>query len=430
MTQPARRDAHLNLYEDAPLNAAPATASLSDGARSDICVIGAGFTGLGAALTLAEGGADVLVVEASRIGGGASGVNGGQIHPGQRRDQGWLEAKVGEAEAMRLWQFAEEARRWLQDRIARHGIVCDLEPGLLSLAHRRDIAEGMRADAFHMANRYGVAGLEVLTEADLPRYTGAQGYCGGLFDPHGGHLDPLALTRGLAAAAAAAGARIAEDTTVRRVVRDGTGWRLETSRGAVSARVVVATGDGSIGNLLPEVAAHVVPIVNFMVATSPLGDRAKTVLRERYAASDTKFVVNYFKRTVDDRLVFGGGESYGNAVPADIRSRVQPRMLKVFPDLADVPLTHAWGGRLGITATRLPFVRRLRPDLYVASGFSGQGVMIGPYTGVAIAEAIGGRSDRFDLMARLPIPRFPGGPLLRRAIVIAAMVGAGLVDRL
>ncbi|MBX3539095.1 MAG: FAD-binding oxidoreductase [Chelatococcus sp.] len=438
----------LNLYEDEPLNAAPATAVLADGARIDICVIGAGFTGLGAALTLAEGGADVLVVEAGRIGSGASGVNGGQIHPGQRRDQQWLEAKVGDDEAMRLWQFAEEARLWLHDRITRHGIACDLEPGLLSLAHRRDIVEGMKADALHMANRYGVAGLEVLTTPDLPRYTGAQGYFGGIFDPHGGHLDPLALTRGFAAAASNAGARIAENTTVRRVTRDGAGWRLDTNRGTVTARVVVATGDGSLGNLLPEVAGHVVPIVNFMVATEPLGNRAAAVLTERYAASDSKFVVNYFKRTADDRLVFGGGESYGNAVPSNIRARVQPRMLKVFPGLADVPLTHAWGGRLGITATRLPFVRKFGPDLrptpdqrrganggtgpelYVASGFSGQGVMIGPYTGVAIAEAIGGRSDRFELMARLPIPRFPGGPLLRRAMVIAAMVGAGLVDRL
>src|SRR5689334_20735582 len=160
MAQPSSFSALPNLYEDAPLNAAPATDSLADGARADICVVGAGFTGLGAALTLAEVGADVLVLEASRIGGGASGVNGGQIHPGQRRDQRWLEAKVGEEEAMRLWQFAEEARRWLHDRIARHEITCDFEPGLLSLAHRRDIAEGMRADALHMAKRYGVDGLE------------------------------------------------------------------------------------------------------------------------------------------------------------------------------------------------------------------------------------------------------------------------------
>lgn len=430
MTQPATPEALLNLYEEGESTTAPATATLDDGAACDICVIGAGFTGLGASLTLAETGTDVLVVEAKGIGGGASGVNGGQIHPGQRRDQEWLEAKVGNEEAMRLWQFAEQARLWLLDRIARHGIACDLRPGLISLGHRRDIAEGMARDARHMADRYGVEGLEILGPEGLQRYTSARGYHGGVFDPHGGHLDPLALTRGLAAAAVASGARIADNATVRGITRDGSRWRLETTRGTVTARVVIATGDGSLGSLLPAVGAHVIPIVNFMVATAPLGARADSVMTGPYAASDSKFVVNYFKRTVDARLVFGGGESYGDGLPADVRGRVRRRMLQVFPQLADVPLTHAWGGRLGITATRLPFVRRLGPELYAASGFSGQGVMIGPYTGAAIAEAIGGDSTRFELMARLPVPGFPGGRLLRRAIVVAAMIGAGLMDRL
>jgi gamma-glutamylputrescine oxidase len=419
-----------NLYEANALTPAPATGALGDDADYDICVIGAGLTGLSAALTLAEAGSRVLVLEATRIGGGASGVSGGQIHRGQRRDQGWLEATLGKEKALRLWDFAENAREWLLETIAQHGIACEITTGLLHLAHRRDRFDGLVQDARHLATHYGQKGLEILSTADLRRFTSARGYVGGIFDPHGGQLDPLALTRGFALAATAAGARIVENAPVKRIARAGRHWALHSGDRVIAAPVVVATGDGTLGALLPAVAAHVVAIANFMVATEPLGPRASHILTGPHAASDTKYVVNYFKRTADDRLVFGGGESYGKAMPASFPQRVRRRMLAVFPELADVAVTHAWGGLLGVTATRLPFIRRLQPDLYVASGFSGQGVMLGPYTGVAIARAIGGAAADFDLIASLPVPAFPGGRFLRRPLLASAMIGAGLLDRL
>ncbi|MBB3808284.1 NAD(P)/FAD-dependent oxidoreductase [Pseudochelatococcus contaminans] len=419
-----------NLYGAVPDTAAPRPAVAGDD-TADVCIVGAGFTGLGAALTLARAGVGVRVVEALAVGGGASGVNGGQVHPGQRRDQAWLESHVGTERARALWDIAEEARIWLQTVIADDAIACDFRPGLLSIAHRPRHFRMLAEDAEHLARIYGVDGLEVLEGAAIEKYTHMRGAHGGVFNPHGGQLDPLALTRGLARAAEAHGARIHERSRVRQVVADGDDWRVVTNGGTVRARSVLLTGDGSLGDLSPLTASHVMPLVNFMIATAPLETGlADSVLSEPIAASDTRFVVNYFRRTDDNRIIFGGGESYGDNLPDDFERRVRERMLGLYPQLRDAPITHGWGGRLGITMTRLPFVRRPDNGFYIASGFSGQGVMLGPYTGRIVAEAMLGDDSRFRQLASLPVPPLPGGRWLRRPLLTAAMIGFGLLDRL
>lgn len=418
-----------NLYMERRDTAAPRPALVGE-YSADVCIVGAGFTGLGAALTLAQAGFDVRIIEATQVAGGASGVNGGQVHPGQRRDQAWLEARVGEAHARALWDIAEEARHWLHQVIAAHAVDCAFRPGLLSIAHRPRHFRALAEDADHLARRYGVSGLEVLPGNAIERYTHMRGAHGGVFNPHGGHLDPLALTRGLARAAEQAGAHLHENSSVISVTQDDAGWRVATRNGVVRARSVLLTGDGSLGALSPVVAAHVAPLVNFMIATGPLAPAlASSVLSGDIAASDTRFVVNYFRRTNDDRVIFGGGESYGDGLPADFVSRVRHRMLGLYPQLSETAITHGWGGRLGITTTRLPFVRRLDEGLYVASGFSGQGVMLGPYTGRVVAHAIMGDEERFRHLAALPVPPLPGGCWLRRPLLTAAMIGFSLLDR-
>lgn len=418
-----------NLYETTAPPLAPQPA-LDGSSRADVAIVGAGLTGLGAALTLARAGRHVIVVERGRVGAGASGINGGQIHPGQRRDQRWLEEKVGQTRARALWDYAAEARRWLFEVIEQEAIACAPQRGLITLAHRPALFRDLAADAEHLARHYGASHLTVVEQADLPRYTGAEGYHGAVFDAEGGHLDPLALTRGLAAAALAAGARIAEDTPATALARTDAGWRVATPRGDIHAASLIVTGDGNNGRLVPVVADHVMPLVNFMIATEPLGPLADAVLAGPYAGADTRFVVNYFRRTADGRLVFGGGESYGARLPPNFADRVRRRMLPIFPMLESARITHGWGGVLGITAPRLPFVRQIEPGLHVASGYSGQGVMLAPFTGRAMAEAILGDDRRLSVMTDLPVPKLPGGRLLRRPLLIAAMLGFGLLDRL
>lgn len=419
----------INLYATHPDSAARREA-LNGEAIADVCIVGAGLTGLGAALTLANAGQRVIILEKASVGGGASGVNGGQVHPGQRRDQAWLEARVGETQARELWQIAEEARCWLAELINQYAIDCTYRSGLLYIAHRKRYFHNLAKDAEHLTCCYGVTGLEVLDECEVKKYTHMRGAFGGVFNPHGGHLDPLALTRGLAIASEAAGAHIYERSPVCKFNPDGAGWRIVTRGGCVKARALILTGDGSLDGLSDEVAAHVMPLVNFMIATAPLDPAlADTVLKGPIAASDTRFVVNYFRRTLDNRIIFGGGESYGSGLPDNFQQRVRKRMLELYPQLEQAPITHGWGGKLGITATRLPFVRKLDAGLYAASGYSGQGVMLAPYTGRIIGQAILGDEARCHLMASMPVPSLPGGRWLRRPLLIAAMIGFGLLDR-
>ncbi|WP_245479606.1 NAD(P)/FAD-dependent oxidoreductase, partial [Hansschlegelia zhihuaiae] len=255
------------------------------------------------------------------------------------------------------------------------------------------------------------------------------GYFGGAIDHGAGHLDPLALTFGLAQAAENAGARIFEGSGVRRIAH-GSPPALETEAGRVSADTILICTDGLLEGVDATVESHVMPIANHIAVTAPLGERLKDVLTSRAAVSDSRFVVRYFRPTPDGRLLFGGGETYSTKLPADVAPIVRRHMLEVFPQLKDAAIEHAWGGVLGVTPTRQPFVRAVRPNVLTAAGYSGQGVLLAPMFGKILAEAVKGRLDRFDLLARLPVPAFPGGTWLRKPILVAAMSYFALRDRL
>jgi len=410
----------------APLDPFPA---LRGTVRADVCVVGAGYTGLSAALHLRQKGFSVVVLEAHRVGFGASGRNGGQVGSGQRLDQDELERMAGRENARRLWDLAEEAKATVRGLIAAHGIDCDYRPGVALACRTAAEAAAARRYAEKLARDYGYGEIEVLDEAGLRAVIPSAAYRGGGIDWGAGHLHPLNYAIGLARAAVAAGATIHEMSHVHRV---GPGPRpfVQTDGGRVDCSHVVLAGNGYLGGLDEAVAARVMPINNFIVATAPLGARRAEVLTRDIAVADTRFVVNYWRLSADGRLLFGGGESYGYRFPADIAGLVRRRMLQVYPGLADVGIDYAWGGTLAITMTRMPYFARPRPNVYSASGYSGHGVALATLAGRLLSEAVAGEAGRFDLMASLPAPRFPGGVALRWPLLVAAMTWYGLRDRL
>ena len=404
----------------------PELLPLEESRRADVVIVGGGFTGLSAALHLARRGVDVTLLEAHRIGWGASGRNGGQVGVGQRVDQPQLELMVGLERARAAWEIGRDAAALVRRLTARHSIACDLRPGLLYVNHRRRYDAESEALAGHMARVYGHHDIRYIPPAEMPRHLGARGVSGGTLDMAGAHLHPLDYARGLARAAMDAGARLHE---MSRVAEASPGRVRLVSGAEVTADRVILACNGYLDGLAPAAAARLMPINNYIVATEPLRKAdARALIPSGAAVADSRFVVNYFRLSADDRLLFGGGESYGEAFPRDIRAVVRPRLEGLFPQLRGVKLTHAWGGTLGITRTRLPVFAELAPGVVHAGGYSGSGVALATMAGRILAELHAGERARFDVMAALPAPPFPGGPRLRRPTMVAAMLLAQLRD--
>ncbi|MEZ5686223.1 MAG: FAD-binding oxidoreductase [Paracoccaceae bacterium] len=396
--------------------------------RADLCIVGGGFTGLSAALHAAERGLRVILLEAHRLGFGASGRNGGQVGSGQRLEQDELEKMYGLDMARHLWAFGEESKALVRDLITRHQMPVTFHPGIAHACwHEAEVAHS-HAYVEKLARDYGYDQITPLDRAALAEILPSPVYKGGDIDRGAGHLHPLNFAQGLALAAEAAGAELYEGAVVHHI-RPGQPARIQTAEGHVEADHVILAANGYLGNLEPRVAHRVMPINNFIVATAPLGDRVAEVLRENVAVADTKFVVNYWRLSEDNRLLFGGGESYGYRFPDVVKTVTKP-MLQVYPGLADVPIEYAWGGTLAITMNRMPAFIRAKSNILSASGFSGHGVAMGTLAGKILAEAASQQAERFDLMASLNVPSFPGGSLLRWPLLVAAMTWFSMRDRL
>lgn len=415
-------------YYAATASAFAPVAELEGEIDVDVVVIGGGYTGLHAALNAADRGYSVALLEAGRVGWGASGRNGGQIIPGWRKGALDLIEKFGKARAKDLFGLALEARTLTLDRIAKHNIACDLHTnGHLTLAAKPSDPRWMRAESEALADVFAYPNTRVLSAEEARSKVASSGFHGALLDEGGGQLHPLNYALGLAEAARGAGVHLYEHSRVVGV-ETARGVVAKTRRGTVRARYGVLACDALLEGLEPRIASHIMPVANYIVATSPL-KQPHDIIADHLAVSDSRFVVNYFRMSEDGRLVFGGGERYSPRPPADIAQFVRGHMVQVFPQLRDTTIDYAWGGSVSITMSRLPHIGRLG-DLFFAHGYSGQGVLLPALTGKVLAEAMAGTAERFDVLTQIAPPQFPGGAALRSPLYVLGMLWYALRDRL
>ena len=409
-----------------PLAAFP---PLRGATSADVCVVGGGYAGLSAALHLRQRGYDIVLLEAHRVGWGASGRNGGQVGSGQRQDQDWLEAAVGRDHAHRLWDLSQDAKALVKSLIHDHAMPVTFHPGVATACYTAAETRDGQAYADKLRRDYGYDAVETLDQPAIRRLIGSNVFKGGAIDRGAGHIHPLNYAIGIAAAAAEAGARVHETSEVLRI-EHGPKPVLHTAHGSVTCNQVILAGNGYLGGLEPKVAARVMPINNFIVATEPLGDRARQVLSENVAVADTRFVVNYWRLSDDNRVLFGGGETYGYRFPTDIPKTVLKPLLAIYPHLKGTRIDYAWGGTLAITMNRMPCFVRPQPNILCASACSGHGVAMSTLAGKILAEATATQSESFDLMASVPQMAFPGGVALRAPLLVLAMTWYAMRDRL
>ena len=412
-------------YYVATADIPPERPALRGDVHADLAVIGAGYTGLSTALHAAEKGLDVMVIDAHRVGFGASGRNGGQVGSGWNKDQQWLESRLGPADARKLWNLTLEAKGLTRELSARLAPDAHYKPGVLHGEWTASGAREARRYSDWLSETYDYH-TEFLDRDGVQAVCRAQVYQGGVLDWDAGHIHPLRYALGLARGAEAAGARIFERTEAVRV-EDGL---VTTPDGTIRAGHVVIAGNGYLPDMSPQISARVMAINSFIAATEPLGERATEVLAKDVAVADDKFVVNYFRLSEDKRLLFGGRENYGLGFPTDILTALRARMERLFPQIAGVGIDYHWGGTLGITMTRLPMLRRIGPTTLAAGGFSGHGVALTGLAGKVMAEAVAGQAGRFDLFSSLPVPQFPGGKHARAPLLTLAMTWFALRDRL
>lgn len=404
--------------------------SLKGDHSCDVCVIGAGYAGLSAALHLAQRGYSVKLLEAHCIGWGASGRNGGQLGSGQRLEQEDLESLVGLERAKALWTLAEDAKALVKELIQTHQIHCDLKPCILHADHKKSYVKHSQKLAEKMQRDYGYDQIQFVDKAELQQMLDTTAYHGGTLDRGAGHLHPLNFALGLAQACQAAGVEIFEHSEVEQV-QNGEPAKINLAHGSVTARYVIYACNGYIDKLEKKVAARVMPINNYIIATEPLSEGlAKSLIRDDVAVADSKFVINYYRLSSDNRMLFGGGESYSFKFPADIKGFVRKPMLEIYPQLKDTRIDYGWGGTLGITLNRMPYFAKIAPNILNASGFSGHGVAMATLAGKVLAEAIDGQASRFDVMEKVPTHIFPGGRHMRWPLMVLAMLYYSLRDRL
>lgn len=397
--------------------------------KFDIVIVGAGFSGLSSALHLSELGYKVCVLDAQRVGWGASGRNGGQVGSGQRLEQFELEGLVGVDRARQAFDIGVDAGNLVRSLIKKHKIKCAYKDGIIEALHRQRYDKETLEHVEMMHEKYDYHSLSYLTPEEMSEKVGSQDFSAGTLDTSCGHLHPLNYVRSLANAAIRAGAEIFELSRVTSV-EGGKPCIVKTADAEISADKIILAANGYLGDLDSHVADRVMPINNFIIATEPLGeDVCKSLIRDGEAVCDSRFVVNYFRISEDNRMLFGGGENYSYKFPSDITKTVSKPMLHIYPQLKDARIDYAWGGTLAITYKRLPHFEFRKDGVINISGYSGSGIHMATMAGKIAAEAVNGQMAKFDIMSKLPTPKFPGGAALRWPLLPLALTWYAMRDR-
>ncbi len=381
--------------------------------RADVAVLGAGYSGMSTAIHLAELGYKVVVVEGAGVGWGASGRNGGQVVNGLNASLDTIRRRYGEAAGAFVGSLVQEGGKIIRRIVSQYGIECDLKPGNIyaayTAAHMKEL-EHKKA----LWKSYGMDDHELLDKEAIRKLVNTDAYVGGMLDTTGGHMHPLNLVLGEAAALETLGGVVYEQSPVTKVEHEAEKPVLHTARGRVTANVAVLCGNAYLGDVVPKLVSRVMPVSTQMIATEPLGaERADALIPSDMCVEDVRYILDYFRLSADKRMIFGGGTVYGGTDPADVRAKLRPNLEKVFPSLKGVNIDYAWSGNFALSFSRVPQMGKIGKNTYFAHGYSGHGVTGSHLFGKILSEAIHGDVSRFSQFERLPWIPFPGGRMFR-----------------
>ena len=421
---------HTASYYAASANPAPERPELIGDHQIDVCIVGAGYSGLSTGLYLAEKGYKVAIIEGARVGWGASGRNGGQIVNGLNASLQTIKKRYGQDTATFVAGLVQEGGEIIRERISTYDIQCDLKDkniftGLTS-AHMSELEERMKLWA-----SYGLKNQEMLDKDQLRKYVNSDLYEGGMIDHSGGHMHPLNLALGEAAAFEQKGGTIYEMSAVVDVDHAAAQPVVKTAKGSMTCKTLVLCGNAYLGHVVPTLTSRVMPVSTQVMATEPLGEaRARELIPSDACVEDIRYILDYYRLSGDNRMLFGGGTVYGGADPSDIKSKLQRNMDKVFPQLKGVKIDYAWSGNFALSFSRVPQMGRIGSNTYFAHGYSGHGVTGSHTFGRILAEAIHGDMTRFDVFAKVPWYPFPGGRMFRVPYSVMGSWWYGLRDKM
>ncbi|WP_299727571.1 FAD-binding oxidoreductase [uncultured Endozoicomonas sp.] len=419
---PVHTEQHADSYYAASLNYTTDYPSLEGHLKVDVCVVGGGFSGVSTALELAERGYNVAVLEARKIGWGATGRNGGQLIRGIGEEPEQFRNQIGEEGVEAIYQMGFEAVELVRQRIKKYDIQCDLKMGYVDAAIKEKQMDGIREDYESLIHRNYAHELQLLSGNEIQDFVGTDRYMGGMVDWGSGHLHPLNLCLGEAKAAESHGVQFFEQSPVVNIHK-GLQPRVETAKGSVTCQFLVLAGNAYMGGLEPKIGGKVLPAGSYIIATEPLEEDVwRSLIPNDTAVCDVSIALDYFRLSADKRLLFGGMCNYSGRDPKDIQASLSPKMLKVFPQLASTNIDYQWGGMIGIGANRMPQIGRLDSTIYYAQAYAGHGVNATHMAGKVVAEAIAGQAERFDHYASIRHMTFPGGRYFRSPMLALGML--------